>query len=376
MDKHPTFDFIEQTLKAAPQIAPIFGLAPLGDHEWDSIWAPALDMVGRGGKRWRSLLFADVLCTLRGMDAASLVGEAYGAGGARGAGDTITNALSAIEYMHAGSLIVDDIEDASPLRRGTPASHKLFGLDMALNTGCFMYLYAIEAAAQAGAAYGAQAEADARALASMMLGRLHAGQGLDILWHRDSKAMPSIAAYEEMVSGKTSALIMLSVGLAYILAGEHLNQTDTPERYMSLLKASRHIGIAFQIYDDLLNLLGGVKGKVHGDDLLEGKKSFPLVCAYQRGTHLSYDAETLRTASEADLNIAVARICRELEASGAFAEAIAIGHEHYQTGLLALCELLPHNLAHKSWWDSFLDWGKLTEARLAWAPAPNEEPQL
>ncbi len=389
MSQHPSLEYINIFLKRSPSNADIFGEAMLEGEAWDKMWAPALDMVDRGGKRWRSLLFADVLASL----CPASRGEVDGAF-APAYEQACSLAIHAIEYMHAGSLIIDDIEDASPLRRGKSASHMIFGLDIALNTGCFMYLYAIEVAAASARfapelqatptreaqGLGAHAaaprtpqaafarepqEAACRALATRMLSKLHIGQGLDISWHRDEAALPTREDYALMASGKTGALVALSVGLAYELAGCEMSA--------ELIEACQKIGVAFQIYDDLLNLIGGVPGKMRGDDLVEGKKSFPLICAREQGVHIAYSPSALRTASSKEVEQTIATVCRELEACGAFDQAIAIGESYAEEGFQSLKASIATasvqsahieqtaSLAHESWWDNFLNWTILKE---------------
>ena len=92
--------------------------------------APALDLLKRGGKRWRPVLM-------------SLCCELCGGGGAA------LPLTPLVELPHNGSLIIDDIEDSSDMRRGAPAVHLRFGEDMAINTGNLLYflpLYLIDEA--------------------------------------------------------------------------------------------------------------------------------------------------------------------------------------------------------------------------------------
>jgi octaprenyl-diphosphate synthase len=81
---------------------------------------PGVDLLRRGGKRWRPLLMLLVCESLGGGDAALPLSPL-------------------VEFCHNASLIHDDIEDNSIKRRGKPAVHLLYGVDTAINSGCFLY---------------------------------------------------------------------------------------------------------------------------------------------------------------------------------------------------------------------------------------------
>ncbi|KAH8054112.1 hypothetical protein JL720_14480 [Aureococcus anophagefferens] len=101
-----------------------------------------------------------------------------------------------VSRLHNASLLVDDIEDGSQLRRGKPVAHAIFGVPSTLNTANYVYFIALESAT-------ARQRRGARGLRRELL-NLHRGQGQDILW-RDSCRCPTEAEYTTMVLDKTGA---------------------------------------------------------------------------------------------------------------------------------------------------------------------------
>jgi len=106
--------------------------------------------------------------------------------------------------------------------------------------------------------------------------RLHFGQGLDILWHRDHENIPSREQYREMCRLKTGGLSRLAARAAVIAVG---GEERTAEQ---LGRIAEEIGACFQIIDDVKNLGQGVPGKQRGDDVIEGKKSLPIILYLSR----------------------------------------------------------------------------------------------
>ncbi len=107
------------------------------------------------------------------------------------------------EIVHNGSLIIDDIEDGSLKRRGDLCTHHKFGVDVAVNAGCYMMVSPMNVA------HHFVAERHQLALHrifSQELQCLHVGQGWDIQWHNRKGRVPTEAHYFHMVENKTSVL--------------------------------------------------------------------------------------------------------------------------------------------------------------------------
>ena len=213
--------------------------------------APCASLLSGGGKRWRPLLTVLTYQLAGGND-----GDIY----------TLT---PLIEGIHTASLIHDDIEDNSELRRGKPAAHVAYGLDAALNSGSWLYFWALQSLEAYQAPTNIKLDLYAAALAHIRA--LHEGQALDIHWHRTAGFFPSRQDYERMIRLKTGALAALAAYIGMRAAGK---EHEESESFASLFAEA---GVGFQILDDVKNIGTGNAGKKRGDDIVEGKKSLPVI---------------------------------------------------------------------------------------------------
>ncbi|MDR2536507.1 MAG: polyprenyl synthetase family protein [Treponema sp.] len=237
-----------------------------------SLTIPGRDLLNRGGKRWRPLLM-------------TLICESLGGG------ERSLPLTPLVEFPHNASLIHDDIEDNSDQRRGEPAIHIRYGIDTAINGGTFLYFLPLSCIE----GWNASIEQKHRAFSlwGSYLRRLHLGQAMDIQWHRDFSSLPSLEAYNLMCRLKTGSLARLAVDLGVIAANlgdsvktdENKTIMDTKEELSekertlieNLGEAAEKLGMGFQILDDVKNLTTGNPGKKRGDDIVEGKKSLPVL---------------------------------------------------------------------------------------------------
>jgi len=225
-----------------------------------AIVAPGRDILSRGGKRWRPLLMA-------------LVCEALGGG------DAALPLAPLVEFCHNASLIHDDIEDNSDERRGKPAVHLLHGVDTAINSGSFLYFLPLACIDSWPQNDGCRAAA--YALWACHLRKLHLGQAIDIYWHRNFDIVPSIDEYLAMCALKTGCLARFAAELG-ILAAKTAGCEYDANKAVALSEAAEKLGIGFQILDDVKNLTTGIPGKKRGDDIVEGKKSLPILLFLNR----------------------------------------------------------------------------------------------
>ncbi|KAJ8074420.1 hypothetical protein PM082_015321 [Marasmius tenuissimus] len=177
-----------------------------------------------------------------------------------------------VNMLHAASLMIDDIEDDSQLRRGKPVAHKVYGVPQTVNSANYVYFLAFQEL------FAIRAEGtDLAALVNGELLALHRGQGLEILW-RDSLQCPTEEEYIEMVNNKTGGL--LRIGIKLMMACATTNQDVD---YVPLVNL---IGVHFQIRDDLMNLQSPEysSNKGFAEDLTEGKFSFPVVHSIRSDT--------------------------------------------------------------------------------------------
>ncbi len=227
-------------------------------HLAETLTKPGWDLLSRGGKRWRPLLMTLVCEFLGGEDDAIPL-------------------TPLVEFPHNASLIHDDIEDNSDERRGKPAVHLLYGTDTAINAGCFLYFLPLRCIDVWNAS--PERKTMVYQIWSEYLRRLHLGQAMDIAWHRDFLSMPSINEYLQMCKLKTGVLARMSAVCGVSIAGNRIRFPDDAEPDISdyLGEAAEKLGVGFQILDDVKNLTTGNPGKKRGDDIVEGKKSLPVL---------------------------------------------------------------------------------------------------
>ncbi len=187
------------------------------------------------------------------------------------AGGALEDALpfaAALEMIHASSLVFDDLPamDNDTLRRGKPTNHVVFGEAMAILAGDGLLTHAFEIMAESCHPKAFRALGEIARAAGV--GGVLAGQTLDITMEGSA---PDRALVEEIQRGKTAALITAPVTAGLILGGADEKQIEAGRAY------GYHLGMAFQIVDDILDLEGdpALMGKTLGKDVAEGKLTWP-----------------------------------------------------------------------------------------------------
>ena len=183
-------------------------------------------------------------------------------------------AAAAIELLHNFSLIHDDIEDGDEMRHHRPTVWKVWGKPLAINVGDAMFTLAF-AAIQRLTQRGVNSKATLAVLNEFTETclALTEGQYLDISF--EQRPVVSVDEYMRMIQGKTAALVGASIAIGARIAGASTRQmTD-------MLQFGQALGLAFQIQDDILGIWGdsAVTGKPVGNDILNRKKSLPLLHA-------------------------------------------------------------------------------------------------
>ncbi|CAN9134015.1 unnamed protein product [Alternaria alternata] len=184
--------------------------------------------------------------------------------------ETVVSRIKSLgNRLHAASLMLDDIEDGSNLRRGQPATHTVFGIAQTINSGCYEILQAVSEAQELGAAEVK--------IVLEELAELHIGQSYDLFWTFHTQC-PSENEYLEMVNKKTGGLFRLLVRLLLASADCELLRVTQGADIEELVSC---IGIQYQVRDDYQNLHSPEYSAQKGfcEDLDEGKMSFPLVHA-------------------------------------------------------------------------------------------------
>jgi geranylgeranyl diphosphate synthase type 3 len=177
--------------------------------------------------------------------------------------DVLDSVKAIIGDPHNASLMIDDIEDNSKLRRGIPVTHSIFGVATTINSANYAYFLALEKC------HSLRSPEAMNVFVGEML-NLHRGQGHDILWREDGRC-PSEEEYLDMVRDKTGGLFRLAVGLMQAFA-----TTNKTTDYTALVN---NLAVYFQIRDDFINIVDEeyMKSKSFCEDLTEGKFSFPVI---------------------------------------------------------------------------------------------------
>lgn len=218
----------------------------------------------RGGKRLRPLLVFLFFHALNGKDAKNA-----------------KKIAALIEMFHNFTLIHDDIEDDSKFRRGKPTLHIEHGVPIAINSGDALYTLVLKEMSEIDLPSDKVAELIRRSSNSFL--SVVEGQGAEIFWEKANKFDITEEEYYDMIAKKTGALISLSCEMGAFIADA------TKEEQEMAAKFGRNIGIAFQITDDVLNLVGTFEHykKEIGGDITEGKRTLMVI-------------KTLEIASEED----------------------------------------------------------------------------
>lgn len=229
---------------------------------------PIWDFIARGGKRWRPSLFLMVVEAL-GKDSQALQEFAI-----------------IPEIIHNGTIMIDDIEDDSELRRGKPCTHKLYGLDVAINAGNAMYYLPLLTLIKHRDKLGEHKLSRVYEIYASEMINLSLGQAIDIAWHKGLAGAGKLteAQYLQMCAYKTGTLARMAAKIAAVLCDA---SDDTVERLGGFAEA---LGVAFQIQDDVLDLTSKEFSKKkggRGQDITEGKRSLIVI-------------HTLETAKAAD----------------------------------------------------------------------------
>ncbi|XP_020295959.1 geranylgeranyl pyrophosphate synthase isoform X2 [Pseudomyrmex gracilis] len=205
-----------------------------------------------------------------------------------------------INMLHNSSLVIDDIQDNSILRRSIPVAHSVYGIPGAISAANYVLCIALERVVNLQ-------HPAAIIVYSEQLLELHRGQGMDIFW-RDNLTCPTEEEYKIMIRRKTGGLFNLAIQLMKLFS--------TCDKDFSLLIGT--LGLYFQIRDDYCNLCHGeyTENKSYCEDLTEGKFSFPIIHAIKSNPN---DRQIINILRQRTKDIEVKRYCvKLLEKFGSF----------------------------------------------------------
>ncbi|MCX7084846.1 MAG: octaprenyl diphosphate synthase [Methylococcales bacterium] len=210
-------------------------------------------IVGNGGKRLRPMLLL-------------LAAKALG---------TVTNnhliLAAVIEFIHTATLLHDDVVDESDLRRGKESANVVWGNAATVLVGDYLYSSAFEMMVRTG-------NMRVMEILSKTTTAIAEGEVLQLLNCNNPETTES--KYLEVIARKTAILFSAATRLSAVIVDA------TPEVEEGLVQYGQHLGIAFQLIDDVLDYKASPEdlGKNLGDDLAEGKPTLPLIYAIQHGS--------------------------------------------------------------------------------------------
>jgi geranylgeranyl diphosphate synthase type I len=247
---------------------------------------------------------------------------------AGGRWETAIPSAAAVELVHNFSLVHDDIEDGSPLRRHRETLWVRWGVPRAINAGDALLVQAQQAVLRAD--WPAEALVAAGRLLNDACQSLCTGQHLDL--ELAEQPAPSLAAYYRMIEGKTAALLAAAAQLGALAAGAPATVIDAFGRF------GREAGLAFQLQDDLLDAWGdaGQTGKPARADLRAAKCSLPLVLGLARASEPERARLTALCARPPLPDEAVDAAVEILDALRVSQAGDAMVREHYAAALAAL----------------------------------------
>jgi geranylgeranyl diphosphate synthase type I len=181
-------------------------------------------------------------------------------------------AASAVEMVHNFTLVHDDIMDNDEMRHGVPTTHRKYGMPVAILAGDVLFSKAYQVISDTKLSPIATTHLISRLAKACV--DVCEGQLLDVKMAEERK-IPTQSQYIEMIGKKTAALFDVSCAMGAICA------TNKVKDISNLSSFGRNLGIAFQITDDLIGVMGDPKitKKPVGNDLREGKKSLPILMA-------------------------------------------------------------------------------------------------
>ncbi|WP_165857640.1 octaprenyl diphosphate synthase [Marinobacter sp. JSM 1782161] len=251
-------------------------------------------IVESGGKRLRPLL---VLLSARALD--------YGQ-------DNHLKLAAVIEFLHTATLLHDDVVDTSDLRRGKATANARWGNAPSVLVGDYLYARAFQMMVELDSMRIMDILSNATAV-------IAEGEVLQLMNTRNPDVSES--HYMTVIHNKTAMLFEAASHTGALLAGATEEQEENLKAY------GKHLGMAFQLVDDVLDYRGDAAemGKNVGDDLAEGKPTLPLIHAMANAPEA--DAQLIRQAIRKGGLDDLSRIIEIVETSGALDYTVRKAHD-------------------------------------------------
>ncbi|MGB9635357.1 MAG: polyprenyl synthetase family protein [Candidatus Micrarchaeia archaeon] len=221
----------------------------------ESVYGLAWDFFNRGGKRVRPYLLLTSIEAFNGDYKRGIV------------------IAAATEIFHSFTLLHDDIEDGSEMRRGKPCVHITHGIPLAINCGDGMFAHVFKAIEKSGLSANEKEEI-VRMFSEAFINVVE-GQGYELEWIHNNDWSVNEEDYFMMAGKKTGMLIAACTGIGAYIGGANEREIEEMKKF------GYEIGLAFQIHDDVLNLVGEEEKykKEIGGDIREGKRTLIVINA-------------------------------------------------------------------------------------------------
>jgi geranylgeranyl pyrophosphate synthase len=322
-------------LRGGPRLAEVNGQGAAALDPIAATEAIAYDFLSKGGKYSRPFITLAAYDALTGGHCTRPDGDAH----ASRLTNPVRRAAVSIESFHKASLVHDDIQDADEFRYGQPTLHVEHGISTAINVGDYLIGLGYRVVSRDIGELGAEVAADILNKLAEAHTRLSEGQGAELVWRdsRDKRLTPADAL--KIYALKTAPAFEAALYCGLRLAGP-------AERYEQVVfQLARHLGIAFQILNDLQDWRGDDFNKLtQGGDVLGGRPTVLWALALE-GLEGKERRQLEKLVAEGEATPSVfAQIRRLFQRAGAFEKALRLVDEHRTRARQLADELSPEAL--------------------------------
>jgi len=238
----------------------------------------AYDWLGRGGKRFRPFI---TLAAYDAMTGGESLHAAHRNGDGLGMPDSVCRVAMAIEAFHKASLVHDDIQDDDLFRYGRETLHRKYDPGTAINVGDYLIGIGYQLVNSARDEVGAEITCDVLDRMATAHIKLCDGQGAEMAWHEQAVESITLLDALQIYALKTSPAFEAALYAGMRMAGD----VSSYEEMIPLF--SRHLGVGFQVLNDLKDWRGDANNKlVAGQDMLAGRPTVMLALAFQTADDL------------------------------------------------------------------------------------------
>jgi len=277
----------------------------------------AYDWLARGGKRFRPFITLAAYDAMTGGESLKAVG---GNGVGLGLPDAVCRVAMAIEAFHKASLVHDDIQDDDLYRYGRETLHRRYDPGTAINVGDYLIGIGYRLVNSARGEVGADVACDVLDRMATAHIKLCDGQGAEMAWNEQSVETITPLDALQIYALKTSPAFEAALYAGLRMAG------DVAEYEEMIPAFSRHLGVGFQVLNDLKDWCGDANNKlVAGQDILAGRPTVMLALAFQSADDDGREQllQVLQDTGEDD-GVRMSRLKRLLAEGGVFDQAEAL----------------------------------------------------